>query len=82
MTLISGLRVFAVVAVVALATAVAVPASGPSGKAGAPGQICKHLKVKGEKTAAQRAAFGKCIHDAVAKRKADNAAKAGNADRG
>lgn len=55
-----------------------VQASAPaaSGKAGAPGQVCKSLKVKGKKTVEQRAAFKKCIHDAVAKRKADNAAKA------
>lgn len=50
--------------------------SGMAGKAGAPGQACKSLKVKGKKTAEQRAAFQKCIHDAVAKRKADHSAKA------
>jgi hypothetical protein len=40
-----------------------------SGRAGAPGQVCKALKVRGEKTAEQRAAFKACIRDAVAKRK-------------
>jgi hypothetical protein len=80
MTLFSRLRVFAVVAVVALATAVAASALGTSGKAGAPGQVCKHLKVKGKKTGEQRAAFKHCIQDAVAERRADNAAKAGDKD--
>jgi hypothetical protein len=80
MTLFSRLRVFAVVAVVALATAVAATAMGTSGKAGAPGQVCKHLKVKGKKTGEQRTAFKQCIQDAVAKRRADNAAKAGDKD--
>lgn len=45
-----------------------------SGKAGAPGQVCKGLKVKGKKTAAQRAAYKQCIKDAVAKRKAEKKA--------
>jgi hypothetical protein len=80
MTLFTRLRVFAVVAVVALATAVAASALGTSGKAGAPGQVCKHLKVKGKKTGEQRAAFKHCIQDAVAERRADNAAKAGDKD--
>jgi hypothetical protein len=44
-------------------------ASATSGKAGAPGQVCKHLKVKGKKTDEQRAAFKRCIQDAAAKRK-------------
>jgi hypothetical protein len=52
------------------------PAPAKSGKAGAPGQVCKGLKVKGKKTAAQRAAYKACIKDAVAKRKAEHAAKA------
>ena len=40
------------------------------GKATAPGQVCKSLKVKGKKTAEQRAAYKQCIKDAVdAKRK-------------
>jgi len=52
------------------------PAS-PSGKAGAPGQVCKSLKVHGKKTAEQRAAYKKCIHDAVAKRQAVHAAQQG-----
>jgi hypothetical protein len=47
---------------------------GSSGKAGAPGQVCKSLKVKGHKTAEQRAAYKKCVKDAVAKRKAEHAA--------
>lgn len=46
----------------------------PSGKAGAPGRVCKSLKVKGKKTPEQRAAHKKCIHDAVAKRQSDKAA--------
>ena len=78
MTLISGIRVFAVVAVLALATAAAATALSTSGKVGAPGQVCKHMKVKGKKTAEQRAAFKRCIQDAVAERKADNAAEAGD----
>ena len=68
MTFSSRLFGFAVVAVVALAAAVAAPALSTS-KAGAPGQVCKHLKVKGKKTDGERAAFKKCIQDAVAKRK-------------
>jgi hypothetical protein len=58
------------------------PATTPkvSGKAGAPGQVCKGLKVKGKKTAEQRAAFKQCIKDAVAKRKAEHAAKAKDRD--
>lgn len=50
--------------------------SGTPGKTGAPGQVCKGLKVKGKKTPEQRAAYKQCIKDAVAKRKADNHAKA------
>ena len=69
MILSSRLCAFAVVAVVPVAAAVAAPALSTSGKAGAPGQVCKHLKVTGNKTDEQRAAFKKCIHDAVAKRK-------------
>ncbi len=42
---------------------------GTSGRTGAPGQVCKHVKVRAKKTHEQRAAFKKCIHDAVAKRK-------------
>ena len=68
-------------AVVALAAAVAAPALSTSGKAGPPGQVCKHLKLKGKKTDEQRAAFKNCIQDAVAKRKADNAANAGDEDK-
>ena len=81
MTLSSRLCGFAVVAVVAVAAAVAAPALSTSGKAGAPGQVCKHLKLKGKKTDEERAAFKNCIQDAVAKRKADNAANAGNEDK-
>jgi hypothetical protein len=65
--------------------AAADPAVAPSadtsptdGKAGAPGQVCKSLKVKGKKTPEQRAAYNKCIHDAVAKRQADKAAAGDN----
>ena len=75
MSLIARLGVVAVVVVV-VAVAVAVAADSPSntsGKAGAPGQVCKHLKVKGKKTDEQRAAFKACIQDAVADRKADTA---------
>jgi len=63
------------VTVVALVAAVAAPALSTVGKAAAPGQICKHLKVRGEKTDEQRTASRKCIQDAVAKRKAGNAAR-------
>jgi hypothetical protein len=63
------------------APAAADPAAAPAadtsptdGKAGAPGQVCKSLKVKGKKTPEQRAAHKKCIHDAVAKRQGDKAA--------
>jgi hypothetical protein len=62
MTLRSHHYAFAVMAVVALAAAVAGPALSTSGKVPAPGQACKHLKVKGKKTDAQRAAFKNCIH--------------------
>jgi hypothetical protein len=75
MTLIYRRCAFAVVVVVALAAAVAAPALSTSAEAGAPGQVCKHLKVEGSKTGDQRAAFEKCIQDAVAERKADKAAK-------
>ncbi len=51
-----------------------------SGKAGAPGQVCKGLKVKGKKSAEQRAAHKRCIKDAVAKRKAEHAAKTKDRD--
>jgi len=71
---------FAVVAVVALAAAVAAPALSTSSKAGAPGQVCKHLKVKGKKTDEQRAAFKECIKDAIATNKAGIAAEARNKD--
>ena len=80
MTLSSRLSAFAVLAVVAPAVAVAAPALNTSGKAGAPGQVCKPLMVEGKKTDDQRAAFKNCIQDAVAKRKAENAAKAGAED--
>ena len=43
--------------------------SDSSGKAGAPGQVCDDLKVKGKKTDEQRAAFKACIQDAAAERK-------------
>ena len=43
---------------------------GAKGKAGAPGQVCKSLKVRGEKTPEQRAAYKACIKDAAAERKA------------
>ena len=69
MILSSRLCAFAIVAVVLVAAAVAAPTVSTSGNAGAPGQVCSHLKVKGKKTDEQRAAFKKCIQDAVAKRK-------------
>ena len=65
----SRLCAVAVAAVVPVAAAVAAPALSTSGKAGAPGQVCNHVKVKGKKT--------DCIQDAVVKRKADRAVKAG-----
>jgi len=74
MSTIARLGVVAAVVVVAVAVAVAADSpSDTSGKAGAPGQVCKHLKVKGKKTDEQRAAFKACIQDAVAERKADSA---------
>ena len=77
MSLIARLCVVGVVALVAVAVAVAADSpSGTSGKAGAPGQVCKDLKVKGKKTDEQRAAFKACIQDAVAERKGVNAGKA------
>jgi hypothetical protein len=69
MTLSTRLYAFAVVAILVFAVAVAAPALSTSGKAGAPGQVCNHLKVRGKKTDEQRAAFKDCIQDAVAKRK-------------
>jgi hypothetical protein len=80
MTLMSRRCASAVVAVVALAAAVAAPALSTSGKAGAPGQVCENLKVKGNKTDEQRAAFRKCIQEGVAKREADKAAKHADGD--
>jgi len=50
---------------------------GAKGKAGAPGQVCKSLKVRGEKTPEQRAAYKACIKDAAAERKAAAKGKAG-----
>jgi len=61
MTLGSLRYAFVVLAVVALAASVAAEALSTSGRAGAPGQLCKHLKVKGRKTDDQRAAFKKCV---------------------
>jgi len=76
MSTIARLGVVAAVVVVAVAVAVAADSpSDTSGKAGAPGQVCKHLKVKGKKTDEQRAAFKACIQDAVAERKGANADK-------
>ena len=57
----------------ALAVAPAATAAPGSGKAGAPGQVCKSLNVKGKKTAEQRAARKACIKAAVAARKAERA---------
>jgi Spy/CpxP family protein refolding chaperone len=80
MSLIARLCVVGVVALVAVAVAVAADSpSDTSGEAGAPGQVCEGLKVKGKKTDEQRAAFKACIQDAVAERKADRA-KADEAD--
>ena len=45
-------------------------ADGAKGKAGAPGQVCKSLKVRGEKTPEQRSAYKACIKDAAGERKA------------
>ena len=64
----------AALALVVPSTAIAAP-SANSGKAGAPGQKCKSLNVKGKKTAEQKAARKACIKQAVADRKAANAAK-------
>jgi hypothetical protein len=75
MSLVARLCVVAVVVVAAVAVAVAADSpSDTAGKAGAPGQVCEGLKVKGKKTDEQRAAFKACIQDAVAERQADNAA--------
>ncbi len=64
-------------ALVAPGAAVAKKDGAPgSGKATAPGQVCKSLKVKGKKTAEQKAAYKACIKDAVAKKKAAKAPKA------
>ena len=58
-------------AVLALAAAPASMAAKSTGKAGAPGQVCKSLNVKGKKTAEQRTARKDCIKAAVAARKAE-----------
>jgi hypothetical protein len=42
--------------------------SATSRSTGAPGQVCKKLKVNGKKTDEQHAAFNECIQDAVAGR--------------
>ncbi len=62
-------KVAVLTAVLSLALA---PASlaGPTGKAGAPGQACKSLNVKGKKAAEQRAARKACIKAAIEARKA------------
>ena len=62
-----ALAVGATVAVM-LAPAAA-QASTPSRSAGAPGQQCKALKLKGEKTAAQRSAYKRCVVAAAKARK-------------
>ena len=64
----------AALALVLPATTIAAPSAG-SGKAGAPGQVCKSLNVKGKKSAEQKAARKACIKQAVADRKAANEAK-------
>jgi hypothetical protein len=58
----------ATIALLTPAAALAGPkdAGKAKGKATAPGQVCKSLKVKGKKTAEQKAAFAKCISDAAA----------------
>jgi Spy/CpxP family protein refolding chaperone len=62
------------VAALVAATPAAAFADGPGksgargegkGKSTAPGQVCKSHKVKGKKTAEQRAAFKNCIKEAA-----------------
>ena len=66
----------AALALVLPASSIAAPPAGSgSGKAGAPGQVCKSLNVKGKKTAEQKAARKACVKQAVADRKAANEAK-------
>ena len=60
-------------AVLSLAIAPTAMAAPGSGKAGAPGQVCKSLNVKGKKTAEQRAARKACVKAAVLARKAERA---------
>jgi hypothetical protein len=62
----------AALALVLPGAAIAAPSAG-SGKAGAPGQVCKASHVKGKKMAEQKAARKTCIKDAVAQRKAAKA---------
>ena len=68
MTRFSRLQATAAVAVASFAVAGPAAASAASatpakagGKATAPGQVCKSLKVKGKKTPEQRAAYKACI---------------------
>jgi hypothetical protein len=70
----SGLQVTAAVAVASFAAAgpTAAFAATPvkaGGKATAPGQVCKSLKVKGKKTPEQRAAYKACIQAAAKAKK-------------
>ena len=56
--------------VLSLAVVPASMAAPGSGKAGAPGQACKSMNLKGKKTAEQRSARKACIKAAVLARKA------------
>lgn len=66
-------RIAVATAMLSLAVAPAAMAAPGSGKAGAPGQVCKSLNVKGKKTVDQRAARKACIKAAVLARKAERA---------
>jgi len=64
-------KIAVLIAVLSLALAPTAMAAPGSGKAGAPGQVCKSLNVKGKKTAEQREARKACIKAAVLARKAE-----------
>jgi hypothetical protein len=60
--------------VAAILTLVGAPvsyATHTTGNAGAPGQVCKSLRVKGKKTPKQRADRKACVKKAAADRNAD-----------
>jgi hypothetical protein len=61
----------ALAAILTLAAAPASYATHSTGKAGAPGQVCKLLRVKGKKASEQRAARKLCIKTAAQARGAD-----------